>query len=136
MLFVYALTINQPDIHAEQIDSCRQQILNRYQHGGLLCLSKENQYDIDFLVESKFLKLGIGNSVVTAIADCVSGCLFTPNSDGLAEHYNNCFADVLEQKYINIQDMASGDAKPSMEDAAVVLLELLRLELIKLVYVS
>lgn len=136
MLFAYALTVKQPEPQAEQIDICRQQILNHFQHGGLLCLSKENQYDIDFLVESKFLKLGIGNSVVTAIADCLSGCLFTPNRDGLAEYYNRCFADVLEHKYINIQDMMAGDAKPSIEDAAVVLLELLRLERIKLIYVS
>ncbi len=152
-MFIYAISLPFPSplSSIEPIDgipmdelrtkSRRKAITDSYLSGGLLTLTDENKEHIEQLVFYRYLKIGIGETIIQAVSDCLKNCLFSVVDDyqNLARIHewsqHRCvakmlFSEVLVKEQFTFSDFKKAYPSFSVEDAVIVFLELLRHKMI------
>ena len=148
-MFIYAISLpfTSPLSSIEPIDgismdelrtkSRRKAITDSYSTGGLLTLTDENTEHIEQLVFYRYLKIGVGKTIIQAVSECLKNCLFSVVDDcqNLARLHEWCqhrgvaktlFPESMEENHFTFSDFEKAYPTLSKEDAAMAFLELLR----------
>lgn len=154
-MFIYAVSQNFPSplssnepIFGIPLDelrtkSRRKALADAYLSGGLLNIDDENIEHIEQLVFYGHLKIGVGESIVQAIENCLKHCVFSVSNDFenlgkshiWAQHRRvskPLLKDVFEMETFTLSDFQLVNPLLSSQDALLAIDEMLKYSVIKI----